>query len=123
MRRLLLLVFLGAEILALRGEPAEARPALPGYELRVLDLTKRVRFQVGGAQVEVAVPVFVFCPVAHASPAALRLRETQAALLKLAAKPEWTADELREIVAGLEQAAQLLEAAPAVGRPVPPAKD
>lgn len=35
---------------------------LPGYELRVMDVTKRVTFQVNGQAVAAEVPVFVYMP-------------------------------------------------------------
>ncbi len=114
-------------ILPLRAESPVAAPpapaAMPGYELRALAQPKRVRFQVGGSQVEVSVPVFVYCPSAGAPPVARLLRQAQAALLKLAAKPEWTADELREVIAGLDQAARLLELPIGPGSPAAAGED
>lgn len=127
MRPLLLLAALASGFLPVRAAPAEStppetRPDLPGYELRTLDRPKRLLFQVAAAQVEVDVPVFVYCPAGGEPPAARPLREAQAALLKLAAKPEWTAEELRQVIAGLEQAAHLLEPPAPPGHSIPAAK-
>jgi hypothetical protein len=127
MRPLLLFAALAGFLIARADPPATSGSGpgsdLPGYELRSLDRTKRVLFQVGAAQVEVAVPVFVYWPAGGEPPAARPLREAQAALLKLAAKPEWTADELRQVIAGLDQAAHLLEAPAPIGHPVPAGKE
>lgn len=100
---------------SLRADPpAGPLPAVPGYELRTLGQPKRLVFRVGRSEVEVAVPVFVYWPAAGGSPAGRRLREARAALEKLAAKPEWTAEELRQVITGLDRAAQLLD------EPAPP---
>jgi hypothetical protein len=124
MRRLLLLAGLLGVFLRLRANPAETAAAPPpGYELRALDQHKRVVFQVAGSQVEVSVPIFVYCPAAGAPPVVRLLRETEASLIKLAAQPEWTADELRQVLAGLDQAARLLEAPPLAGTAVAPQRD
>jgi hypothetical protein len=129
MRYPLLAAGLLGSILALRADgPAESAspppsPAPPGYELRVLDRQKRVRFQVGASRVEVAVPVFVYCPATGATPAVRLLREAQASLMKLAAKPEWTADELRQVITAMDQAARLLETPAWPGRPVAAGED
>ena len=126
MRVLPLCAGLLAGILPLRSDPPAAPlvlpPALAGYELRALDLRKRVRFQVGGSQVEVSVPLFAYCPAANGMQALRLLRAAQASLVKLAAKPEWTAEELRQVIAGLEQTAVLLEAPPP-GQPVAADRD
>jgi hypothetical protein len=114
---------------AMRGDPPASTAALrvanslPGYELRVLDQQKRVRFQVGGSRVEVSVPLFVYCPAAGGSPPARLVREAQASLLRLATKPEWTASELQQVIAGLDQAAHLLEGSAPPGKPVTAAGD
>jgi hypothetical protein len=124
MRRILLLAGSWAGLISLRAnatEPAAAPLGMPGYELRALDEHKRVLFQVGGSQVEVSVPIFAYCP--SASPAARLLREAQASLVKLAAKPEWTADELRQVLSGLDEAAQLLERPTLPGHPVSAGKE
>jgi hypothetical protein len=92
-----------------RALPAPATLEVPGYELRTLDLQKRVLFRLGPSQVEVAVPVFLLCPTATTAAAAQRLRAAVADLLRLTAKPEWTADELRQVIAGLDEAARGLE--------------
>jgi hypothetical protein len=122
MRLIFLLAGIVGGILPLRAEPPAppppVLPAMPGYELRALDQHKRVRFQVGGSRVEVSVPVFAYCPAAGAPPVARLLRETQAGLLELAAKPEWTADELREVMARLDRAIRLLESPILPGTPV-----
>lgn len=36
--------------------------ALPGYELRVMDVTKRVTFDVSGTPVSAEVPIFIYMP-------------------------------------------------------------
>jgi hypothetical protein len=36
--------------------------SLPGYELRVMDVTKRVSFDIGGTAVSAEVPIFVYMP-------------------------------------------------------------
>jgi len=125
MRRFLLFAGLSVGLLPLRADSPEAAAAVrlipaapPGYELRALDQTKRVVFQVGGSQVEVSVPLFLYCPSAGAPPVARLLREAQASLLQLAAKPEWTADELRQVIASVDQAARLLELPALPGKPV-----
>jgi len=112
-----------AGIWPLRAAPAEPgaappplAPEIPGYELRALAVHKRVLFQVGKSRVEVSVPVFVY-------PMAQLVRKAQAALVKLAAKPEWTAAELREVIAGLEQAARLLELLVPPGTPAPAVRE
>ena len=114
-----------AGILPLRADPPAAPPVLPpppaalsGYELRALDLRKHIRFQVGGSQVEVAVPLFAYCPAAGGVPVLRLLRAAQAALMGLARKPEWTADELHQVISDLDRAALLLEAPPPPGQPV-----
>jgi len=119
-----------AGIWPLRAAPAEPgaappplAPEIPGYELRALAVHKRVLFQVGKSRVEVSVPVFVYCPAAGAPPMAQLVRKAQAALVKLAAKPEWTAAELREVIAGLEQAARLLELLVPPGTPAPAVRE
>ena len=129
MRIFFLSVGLLVGILPLRADLPTAPPSSPpaptamsGYELRVLDLRKRVRFQVVGSQVEVSVPLFAYCPAAGGAPVLRLLRAAQASLLKLAAKPEWTADELRQVITSLEQAALLLEAPPP-GQPVSADRD
>ena len=92
-----------------RALPVPATLAVPGYELRTLDLQKRVLFRLGPSQVEVAVPVFLLCPTAPPAATSQRLRAAVAALVRLTAKPEWTADELRQVIAGLDEAARGLE--------------
>jgi hypothetical protein len=82
---------------------------LPGYELRTLGLEKRVQFQVGASQVEVGVPVFVYFPTETEPRAARLVGEARAALLRLAGKPEWTAEELQQVIGQLEEAGRLLE--------------
>lgn len=42
---------------------------LPGYELRVMDVTKRVTFQVNGQPVAADVPIFVYMPKPGEAPA------------------------------------------------------
>jgi hypothetical protein len=129
MRLLFLLSVLPGVTPLLRADPAAAAAApaaplaLPGYELRTLEQPKRVLFQVGGSRVEVAVPIFVYCPIAGVPPVARLLQEAQAALLKLAAKPEWTADELRLVITSLEQAADLLNLPTLPGKPVAAPRD
>jgi hypothetical protein len=127
MRPLLLFAALTGFLAARADTPANSGTGpgsdLPGYELRSLDRPKRVLFQVGAAQVEVAVPVFVYWPVGGEPPAARPLHEAQAALQRLSAKPEWTAEELRQVIAGLEQAARLLQPPAPPGHPVPTGKE
>jgi|GEM_PF-2464557 hypothetical protein len=40
---------------------------LPGYELRVMDITKKITFDVNGAPVTAEVPIFIYMPRATAS--------------------------------------------------------
>ncbi len=95
---------------------------IPGYELRTLDVTKSVLFQVGGSRVEVSVPIFLYYPVPGAAGAGPILRQTQAALRKLTKKSEWTAEEIQEVMGGIDQAERLLDAAAGPGEPSPAQK-
>lgn len=56
---------------------------LPGYELRVMDVTKRVTFQVDGQPVAADVPIFVYMPKESAPKAAAVTPETTKELRKL----------------------------------------
>jgi hypothetical protein len=82
--------------------------SIPGYELRVLDVRKPVVFNVNGAQVEGSIPVFVYYPAASQAQAATLLRQASDDLAKLGQKPEWTGEELRQVVAKLDAALGLL---------------
>lgn len=88
--------------------------ALPGYELRVLDRRKTVKFRIGDAQGEAALPIFIYYPTGDLAAATGSLREAYDSLQQLGKKPEWTAEELRQVLANLDQALRQLE------RPAPP---
>ena len=125
-----LFVFLAG---ALSGRTAESKPVppaalgkiddpvlpliIPGYELRVLDRRKPVRFQVGDSQTEAALPIFIYYPTGDRAGALKRVREAYDGLMRLGGKPEWTADELRQVLADLDAALRLLECPPAPAMP------
>jgi hypothetical protein len=83
---------------------------IPGYELRVLDRRKPVRFNVAGVWAESALPIFVYVPTGDPGRAAGFLRQGYDGLLKLGLKPEWTAAELQAVLANLDAAIRALEA-------------
>jgi hypothetical protein len=92
--------------------PAAGAPVLPlsipGYELRVLDVRKPVLFEVNGSQVEGSLPVFVYYPAASQAEAVNLVRQASDDLAKLGQKPEWTGEELRQVLAKLDAAVGLL---------------
>jgi hypothetical protein len=96
--------------------PAAGVPVLPlsipGYELRVLDVRKPVLFEVNGSQVEGSIPVFVYYPAASQAQAVNLLRQASDELAKLGEKPEWTGEELRQVISKLDAAAGLLAKKP-----------
>jgi hypothetical protein len=82
---------------------------IPGYELRVLDRRKPVRFHVAGVWAESTLPIFVYVPTGDPGHAAGFLRHAYDALLKLALKPEWTAAELQAVLTDLDSALRAFE--------------
>jgi len=82
---------------------------IPGYELRVLDRRKPVRFNVGGVWAESTLPIFVYVPTGDSGRADGFLRQAYDGLLKLGLKPEWTGAELRAVLANLDSAIRALE--------------
>lgn len=86
--------------------------AIPGYELRVLDVRKPALFNVNGSQVEGSLPVFVYYPAASQAQVASLLRQADDELLKLGQKPEWTGEELGQVLSKLDAAIGLLKAKP-----------
>ncbi len=82
---------------------------LPGYELRVLDRRKPIRFNVAGVWAESTLPVFVYLPTGDPMRAAGLLRQAYDDLLKLGLKPEWTAAELKSVLTNLDAAIRALE--------------
>jgi hypothetical protein len=81
---------------------------LPGYELRVLDARKPVLFNIDGHWVRAGLPVFIYYPAPPPASAAPLLRQVYDGLLDLTRKPEWSAAELRELIAKLGAALDLL---------------
>jgi hypothetical protein len=86
--------------------------SIPGYELRVLDVRKPVLFEVNGSEVEGSLPVFVYYPAASQAEAVDLLRQASDDLAKLGQKPEWTGEELRQVLSKLDAAAGLLAKKP-----------
>ena len=82
---------------------------LPGYELRVLDRRKPIRFNVAGVWAESTLPVFVYLPTGDPMRAAGLLRQAYDDLLKLGLKPECTAAELKSVLTNLDAAIRALE--------------
>jgi hypothetical protein len=82
---------------------------IPGYELRVLDRRKPIRFNVSGVWVESALPIFVYVPAGDPGRAAGLLRQAYDGLLKLGLKPEWTPAELKAVLTNLDAAIRALE--------------
>ena len=82
---------------------------IPGYELRVLDRRKPIRFNVSGVWVESALPIFVYVPAGDPGRAAGLLRHAYDGLLKLALEPEWTATEFKAILTDLDAAIRAFE--------------
>lgn len=110
----------------LAGAPAAGSllpRAIPGYELRTLDVRKTVLVQVGGGWVQASVPVFLYFPSGDPAGALPRLRAVYAGLLDLGRKPAWTAAELQGLISRLDEAIRLLECqaapAPAAALPAP----
>ena len=92
---------------------------IPGYELRVLERKKPVRFNVAGVWAESALPLFIYVPTADPVRASGLVREAHDSLLKLGQKPEWTADDLRGVLTTLDAAIGALAADPAPAGPNP----
>lgn len=85
---------------------------LPGFELRVLDRSKPVRFQVGDSQAEAELPIFIYYPTGDRGGALRRVRDAYDELQQLGRKPEWTAAELHRVLANLDDAMRLLSCNP-----------
>jgi hypothetical protein len=83
--------------------------SIPGYELRVLDRRKPIRFNVSGVWAESSLPVFIYVPAGDPGRAAGLLRQAYDGLLKLGLEPEWTAAELKAVLADLDAAIRALE--------------
>ena len=98
---------------ALAAAETGADPALPsripGYELRVLDRRKPLRFEVAGVPAETSLPIFIYFPTADPGRAAGLVRQAYDDLQALARKPEWTAAELHAVLSGLDSALRLLD--------------
>ena len=105
---------------------------IPGYELRVLDRRKPIRFNVSGVWAESDLPIFVYVPTGDPGRAAGLLRQAYDGLMKLGLEPEWTAAELKAVLTNLDAAIRALEpdrtgsapntAAKAAGAAPPPAR-
>lgn len=85
---------------------------IPGYELRILDRRKPVRFNVAGVWAESTLPIFIYVPTGDPGRAAGFLRKAYDGLLKLGLEPEWTAEELRAVLTNLDAAIRALEPGP-----------
>lgn len=85
-------------------------PVIPGYELKVLDVRKTVILDVSGSQVDASLPVFFYYPVP--GPAIHEFRRAYDELIALGQKPEWSAAELRQVIARLGGAIEMLERRP-----------
>jgi len=83
--------------------------SIPGYELRVLDVRKPVVFNINGSSVEGSLPVFVYYPTPSQAQAESLLRHASDDLTRLGQKPEWTGEELRQVVSELDAAIGLLQ--------------
>jgi hypothetical protein len=99
----------GGHSAAVRKAGALPLASPPGYELRVLDARKPVRFRIDGNWVEGELPVFIYYPIAEPERALVSLREADAELDLMARKPEWTAEEVRRLIAHLQSAIASLE--------------
>ena len=82
---------------------------IPGYELRVLDRRKPIRFNVSGIWTESSLPIFVYVPTGDPGRAAGLLRRAYDGLLKLGLEPVWTAAELKAVLTDLDAAIRALE--------------
>jgi hypothetical protein len=82
---------------------------IPGYELRVLDRKKPVRFNVGGVWAESSLPIFIYMPTNDLGLAAGLLRKAHEQLQELTRKPEWTADELQGVLTNLDAASRAID--------------
>jgi hypothetical protein len=114
------LVLLGLILLSpgLRGADADDDPVLPrsipGYELRSLDVRKPVVFDVNGATVRVLLPVFLYFPTSQPGrrEAVRLLRQAYDDAIRLSGRPEWSAADLRRILAAMDASLGLLESRP-----------
>ncbi|HEX3730442.1 MAG TPA: hypothetical protein VHV47_11600 [Opitutaceae bacterium] len=111
--RLLLLVLLVSAAPRLTQADAPDPPvvplAIPGYALRVLDVQKKVILQAAGHDIEASVPIFIYYPAANRTEAVRLVRQARDGLSRLQAKREWSATELKAVVAQLESGLGELE--------------
>lgn len=78
---------------------------LPGLELRTLDETKILRFQIGGRLVEVEAPVFAYVPTDESTQTAVTAMKLRALSDRLAAElttPEVDRVAVREVAQALD---------------------
>jgi hypothetical protein len=87
---------------------------IPGYELRSLDVRKPVVFEVAGSEVRVSLPIYVYYPAACTDrrDAVKLLREAYGEAVELGRRQEWSAADLRRILAALDESLTLLERNP-----------
>ena len=107
------LLLFGASRSSSRADDQPADPLLPakipGYELRTLDVSKPVLFNVNGSWVQASLPVFFYYPVSTPAQAAALLRQALDELRALGRKPEWTAEELQGVIARVDAAMRIME--------------
>lgn len=89
----------GAPLLPLR---------LPGYELRVLDRRKLLYYDVGGAWVEIPLPILFYFPTAGRSEALQLIRQAVRSLQQIAGGDDQPAGSADALARKLERALTLL---------------
>jgi hypothetical protein len=87
--------------------------AIPGYELRVLDVPKPLLFEARGAWIEASVPIFFYYPVGGIAEALRALRRARGELAGLGLRREWAAADLQRVTDELDAALRALAGAAA----------
>jgi len=84
---------------------------LPGYELRVLDVRKKLLYNIRGEWVQASLPVYFYYPTepSQKEKALGTLRKVYEQVLSLGEKPQWSASEFRNLIVNLDSAIVLLE--------------
>jgi hypothetical protein len=80
---------------------------IPGYDLRVLDVGKPVVLFAAGTRLEASLPVFFYLPNSDQTRATELVQKAYERIQTLSRKPEWTADELQQVMIDLDHALQI----------------
>ncbi len=85
---------------------------IPGYELRVLDVRKKLLYNIKGNWVEASLPVYFYFPTqpGNTARALQMLQQAFDQITKLGEKGQWSASEFREVLVNLDASIALLEA-------------